>query len=1470
MKYLDKHHLWLKQVLLKPFLLQKNVMLLCLFMLLCSINLNAQSPVGANGKLKVSGTRMVNEAGNVVQLRGFSTHGINWFTDCYNFNSMSSIAKDWGADIFRIAVYPTEKPDGTKGGYEGNPDFWKKYVDDLVDMSEKLGMYCLIDWHVLTPGNPNDATYLPMAKEFWAYMSKKHAGKKHVLYEICNEPNGVNWPTVKTYAETIIPIIRANDPSTIIIVGSPTWSSDVDVASNNPITGETNIMYSFHFYAATHTQNYRDKISTAISNGLAIFATEWGTTAASGGGGANYTESDIWMNFLNTNKISWCNWSYSDKDETSAALIKGSASQNLWNNPTTSGAYVKNKMNSPADTWAGSANIKPAANISAPLNNAYFLNNSAITINADATDINGTISSVKFYVDGTLVGTDTSSPYSYVWTPTASKDYVLKTVATDNSNATGTSLERTIHIVNTINQTAYPNGTPTVIAAGTVGTTTTINTINFDNGGESIAYHDLDGVHKGPAGSPRYAEGVDVESSNNIGYINNDEWLEYTINISTAGTYDFTLNCASQLFPTGKMHLELDGTSITDVKSIPPSGNWGSYQPNTITGVSLPSGIHVLRLYFDVGYFNTSTFSFKYTGGGVNVPVTGVTLSPASVSLALNETTTLIATITPSDASNKSVTWTSSNTAIATVSSTGVVTGKAAGSATITVKTADGNKTAASAITVTNVNIPVTGVELVPATLSIEQGKSKALTANVLPANANNKAVTYSSSKTSVATVNASGVVTAVSLGSANITITTADGNFTDVSVITVTAATGPPLNAYPYGILPSNGSVADAQSAYNTFMNLFFEDCNDGKGRIKWGLATNGWEQPGQTVSEGIGYGMLLAAYYNDKTRFDKLWKYYKAFPDANGLMHWKTQGCSSVVEQNAATDAEVDAAMALIVADKAFGSSGSVNYESDAKWLIGKIKQNEVESGSYVLKPGDVFGGSSLTNISYFAPGYFRAFGQYTNDAPFWNNVVDTCYQIINANLTANNAVGGLVSDWCNASGNQAQGKSLDYSYDACRTNWRIATDYVWYGDSRAKAYLDKSNSFTQDFVGGIQNIKDGYKQNGSLISGQRYHNTTFISTFACAGVALNNVSELNTYYTEIGTVAPFSYFDYSFDILGRTLLTGLFQNPLSPTAVVPVTGITVSPTTASIKKGETKALTASVLPSNATNKNVTWSSSNTAIATVSSTGTVTAVAVGNATITATSSISTIKASCAVTVTNTTTAQQAYPNGVPHAIPGTIQPINYDTGGEGIAYHDADSGNSGAGIRQNEGVDTDTKIPAGNIGWVSTGEWLEYTVNVSQTGPYNINVLVASTGNSGAYHIEFGGVDKTGVKTVASTGGWGAFVTKTISNVSLTSGVQVMRVYMDGPGFNLGTITFSSNNTCAASPITANVKINSGALIQSKTATAKVGDLVLLSPVAANGGSWSWTGPSFSATSREVSFSNIQTKNAVNFVVT
>ena len=304
---------------------------------LFSTNINAQnypanSPVALNGNLNVSGTQLVNECGNPIQLRGMSTHGPQWFRNCYSEASLDVLVKDWGISIFRLAMYVEEQ------GYITNPSGWRQWIDSYVDYCGQRGIYCLIDWHVLNPGNPN--AHKDDAIEFWKYMSQKHGKKAHVLYEICNEPNGVNWSDVKNYATDVVKAIRDNNDNTVIIIGTPTWSQDVDIASSDKVNG-TNIMYTLHFYAGSHRGELRSKAQSALNNNAPIFVTEFGTSHASGDANYSPDETKTWINWLNERKISWICWSYSDKGEVSATLVPGSCNSKNWNNVSECGQLIK-------------------------------------------------------------------------------------------------------------------------------------------------------------------------------------------------------------------------------------------------------------------------------------------------------------------------------------------------------------------------------------------------------------------------------------------------------------------------------------------------------------------------------------------------------------------------------------------------------------------------------------------------------------------------------------------------------------------------------------------------------------------------------------------------------------------------------------------------------------------------------------------------------------------------------------------------------------------------------------------------------------------------------------------------------------------------------------------------------------------------------------------------------------------------
>ncbi len=301
---------------------------------------------GFYGALHVEGSHLFGEDGSLVQLRGVSTHGLGWFPGYVNEAMIAQVRQDWGCNVFRLAMYTAESNGYCTSG-SAQKENLKKLIDTGVKAAVQQEMYVIIDWHILSDGSP--AIYKDEAKKFFAEMAKKYKDVPNVIYEICNEPNGRgDWATIKAYALEIIPIIREYAPEAIIIVGTPTWSQDVDVAAKDPITGYDNIMYALHFYADTHRDNLREKCTTAVKHGLPLFVSEYGICDASGNGAINEKEAEKWIDLLDGYGISHVMWNLSNKSET-CAMIKSSCSktQNLTNgdlSPT--GRWFLNMMGS--------------------------------------------------------------------------------------------------------------------------------------------------------------------------------------------------------------------------------------------------------------------------------------------------------------------------------------------------------------------------------------------------------------------------------------------------------------------------------------------------------------------------------------------------------------------------------------------------------------------------------------------------------------------------------------------------------------------------------------------------------------------------------------------------------------------------------------------------------------------------------------------------------------------------------------------------------------------------------------------------------------------------------------------------------------------------------------------------------------------------------------------------------------------
>ncbi|MEM6697150.1 MAG: Ig-like domain-containing protein [Bacteroidota bacterium] len=354
------------------------------------------------------------------------------------------------------------------------------------------------------------------------------------------------------------------------------------------------------------------------------------------------------------------------------------------------------------------------------------------------------------------------------------------TVTTDEGGYT----DQTSVTVNGSNSNQTPYVTHTIPG--------TIEGEYYDNGGQGVAYND-DATRDGDL-SFRPDDKVDVDSKapasngKSVGWTVPGEWLEYTISSVSGGTYDITFAFASGATSQGNLQVSLDGNVIATFTDITSTGDWSTFSNTTVSDVAIAGGSNqILRLEVigSVANFDIDAITFTNTGGG-NVPVTSVNLTPTSLTLNIGQSQPLSVNVLPNNATNQAISYSSSNTNVATVNGSGVVTAVGDGNATITVTTDDGGFTDQTSITVNPSNIPVTGVSLSPTNVTLNVGQTRQLTKSVQPSNATNRTVSYTSSNNNVATVNNNGVVNAIAAGNATITVTTADGGFTDQTNVTV------------------------------------------------------------------------------------------------------------------------------------------------------------------------------------------------------------------------------------------------------------------------------------------------------------------------------------------------------------------------------------------------------------------------------------------------------------------------------------------------------------------------------------------------------------------------------------------------------------------------------------------------------------------------------------------------------------
>merc|ERR1719410_1381219 len=293
------------------------------------------SPVECHGKLRVQGNKIVDKNGQPVQFKGMSYFWSQWQGQYWNAGTVGFLADNWGATLVRAAMGVDQ------GGYLSNPGGEKAKVMAVVDAAIARGIYVIIDWH-----DHHAEDHVQEAKTFFTEMAQRYGQYPNVIFETFNEPLQVDWSgVIKPYHDQLVPLIRSYAPDSIIVLGTKTWSQDVDEASYNPVQG-SNLAYTLHFYAATHKQELRDKARTALNRGIALFVTEWGTCDASGDGNLDLSSSGTWLSFLNQHHISHANWAVSDKVEAASALRPGASTGGGWGDQdlTPSGSWIRAKL----------------------------------------------------------------------------------------------------------------------------------------------------------------------------------------------------------------------------------------------------------------------------------------------------------------------------------------------------------------------------------------------------------------------------------------------------------------------------------------------------------------------------------------------------------------------------------------------------------------------------------------------------------------------------------------------------------------------------------------------------------------------------------------------------------------------------------------------------------------------------------------------------------------------------------------------------------------------------------------------------------------------------------------------------------------------------------------------------------------------------------------------------------------------
>ena len=663
----------------------RKIKLLTLFFAIISFPLFAQTPVDVHGQLSIKGANIVDQNGDIVSFSGPSLYWSNtgWpGAKYYTKGVVDWVKSDWGATIIRAAMGV-----GPESGAYLTDASNKTRLKTVVDAAIAAGIYVIIDFHC-----HHAEDYQAQSIAFFKEMATTYGSYPNIIYEIYNEPLAISWNNVlKPYAESVISEIRKIDTKNIVVVGTPNWSQDVDVAAQNPITAYSNIAYTLHFYAGTHTQSLRDKATVAINKGLALIVTEWGSVNADGSGAVATASTNDWLAFMKKYNLTNCNWSICDANEGASALTGGSSTNGNWSdaNLTASGKVTKSIVSS----WTGGSTVATNPVLSSA---TITSNGSAISLKfskpMDGANITSSLSQFSVKINGGI-----TTPLSI-------------SQATDNSIFVinlGNSVSYGDAITVSYNGTSVKDATGKSLAAFTNSKVT--NTLT-PPGVYGFTENFNDNI---------LASGWTNNSNNDFTFTELNQELKISGLTATAGWFPFSLalpvvvnmstsqTVTIKVKTTSALSLRIDvqdttgkTTNATEVvKIIATDGAYTTYTydftnkfnqawPNT--AVVDRTAINQILFYANPGQTYSGTFTIDdLTIGITPVAVTGVSLNATTLSMNVNGVETLKSTVAPANATNSVTKWSSSNTTIATVSSTGIVTAKAEGTAIITATSSD-------------------------------------------------------------------------------------------------------------------------------------------------------------------------------------------------------------------------------------------------------------------------------------------------------------------------------------------------------------------------------------------------------------------------------------------------------------------------------------------------------------------------------------------------------------------------------------------------------------------------------------------------------------------------------------------------------------------------------------------------------------------------------------------------------------